>query len=425
LRRLAVALVAAGCAGILGCQVVDQTPAPGPASESPEAGAAPPTEIGGAEAGAVAADAAAMTDAVVPDAGAPLAVSAGWEHTCLLTSAGAVLCWGSNEYGQLGNGSTSDSAVPVLVTGLTSGVSALSVGYAHACAVVVGGDDGGTQVMCWGHNDSGQLGDGTTTDRSTPVAVTGIGDGVTAVAAGGEHSCALAAAGVSCWGSNLQGQLGSAGGASSPTPVAVAGLAASSTSLTAGGAHTCAMATGGTVQCWGDDDSGQLGSGSTAPTSVPVSVTSCSGATSLCAGNDHTCAVAAGAVQCWGYGQYGQLGNGVTLDSDVPVQVTGLQGATKVASGGDHSCAIDGHRSIWCWGNDQSGQLGDDGSIDSASPVQVVGVTPTATSLGLGTAHSCAVLGESVVACWGWNVKGQLGNGTTTDSAVPVEVTGF
>jgi alpha-tubulin suppressor-like RCC1 family protein len=135
--------------------------------------------------------------------------------------------------------------------------------------------------------------------------------------------------------------------------------------------------------------------------------------------------VAAGAVQCWGYGQYGQLGNGVTLDSDVPVPVTGLPGATLVASGGEHSCAVDTHHAIWCWGNDQSGQLGDNGSTDSPSPVQVAGVTSTATSLGLGAAHSCAVLGGRVVACWGWNVKGQLGNGSTTDSPLPVEVTGF
>jgi alpha-tubulin suppressor-like RCC1 family protein len=131
-------------------------------------------------------------------------------------------------------------------------------------------------------------------------------------------------------------------------------------------------------------------------------------------------------VQCWGYGQYGQLGDGATNDSAVPVAVSALAaGASTVTAGGEHACAVDAKGGAWCWGEDASGQLGDNGSADSAAPVAVSGLSTGVASLAAGGAHTCAVLVSGAVRCWGWNVSGQLGNGTQVDNATPVDVLGL
>ncbi len=411
-----------------GCQVVDQTP-PAGSSGTFEPSGDIPSPAGDDGGSSSASDGSSpVVDAAPLGVGTPVSVGAGWQFSCALTSAGAVACWGSNAHGQLGDGSGKDSAVPVLVAGLSSGAVALSVGYAHACAVV--GSDGGAgggSVVCWGANESGELGDGTSTDRGAPVSVPGLGT-VTAVAAGGAHSCAVVGGAVSCWGSNAEGQLAASGASSSPTPLTVPGVGtatASVVAITAGGAHTCATRTDGSVWCWGADTDGQLGDGTVAPSAGPQAVSQLTSTGGVCAGNAHTCALVSGAVRCWGYGQFGQLGDGQVADSPSPVATSAIAGATGIASGGDHSCAIDDRGGVWCWGNDQSGQLGDGNATDSPAPVAVQGLPSTALAVGLGTAHSCAVVGGGRVVCWGWNVAGQLGNGTTSDSPSPVLVAGF
>jgi alpha-tubulin suppressor-like RCC1 family protein len=354
-------------------------------------------------------------------------VATGYEHSCALSKAGAVLCWGANEHGQLGNNSTvASSPVPVAVQGLSSGVTALAAGTDHTCALVL--QDGGTAVLCWGRNDHGQLGDGTTIDRPAPVAVP-ISQAITSLAAGGYHTCAADSGGAWCWGQGDSGQLGSGTTIDSSAPVAVLGLASATavTAITAGGAHTCAIDGSGGVWCWGAGGSGQLGVGMTTNSNVAVAVTGLAGAaTAVGAGNAHTCALTAGSVMCWGYGQYGQLGNGGTASSDVPVQVSSIgAGAKGISAGGEQSCALDAQGGAWCWGDDQSGQLGDNGAIDQDLPVRVQGVTAGATCISGGAAHTCAVVAGGGVQCWGWNVCGQLGNGTQSDSPTAAPVAGF
>ncbi|MGA9350442.1 MAG: hypothetical protein WBW48_16795, partial [Anaerolineae bacterium] len=184
------------------------------------------------------------------------AIAAGYRHTCALT-AGGVKCWGYNGYGQLGDGTWTWRNTPVDVSGLTSGVTTIAAGSYHTCALTAGGG-----AKCWGHNNNGQLGDGTTTNRNTPVDVSGLTSGVDAIAAGSYHTCALTAGGVKCWGLNDYGQLGDGTTTNRNTPVDVSGLTSGVAAIAAGYYHTCALTAGG-VKCWGRNNNGQLGDGTT------------------------------------------------------------------------------------------------------------------------------------------------------------------
>jgi len=180
----------------------------------------------------------------------------------------------------------------------------------------------GGWVSCWGKNTSGQLGDGTTTHRNSPVPVSDLTSGVQAISAGTEHTCALTTSGgVYCWGSNHAGQLGDATTKNRLTPTAVVGLQSGVQAISAGNAHTCALTVGGNVKCWGNNMQGQLGNGANTIQTMPVTVLGLANATRLDAGESHTCAATSdGAAYCWGYNALGQLGDGTTSSSNVPVR---------------------------------------------------------------------------------------------------------
>lgn len=259
------------------------------------------------------------------------AVAAGGFRTCALTASGGVKCWGENRWGQLGDGTTSTRSTPVQVSGLVNGVSAVSAGEAHTCALTTTG-----KVKCCGSYGVGMVGE-TAFSSLTPVDVSGLDSGVIALAAGGTHTCALTTGGgVKCWGTNNNGQLGDGTTDSSITPVAVSGLASGVVALAAGTSHTCALTAGGGVKCWGANDEGKLGDGTSTDHSAPVDV---SGLThdvaALAAGAGHTCAqMRNGGARCWGGNWAGQLGNGTTTNPWQPVNVKGLTSGVATLTAG-------------------------------------------------------------------------------------------
>jgi alpha-tubulin suppressor-like RCC1 family protein len=363
-------------------------------------------------------DQASVTIQCDPILGPWASVSVGPVSACAIKTDGSARCWGTESLdGVLGDGTTTPSAFPVQVTGLTSGVSSVSAGDNYACALTTGG-----AVQCWGVTP-GALG---IADSLVPSAVAGLSTGVTAISVGWSSACALTASkGVLCWGENSSGQLGDGSTNASTTPVAVAGLTGSTAAVSVGGAFACAVSTTGVVQCWGADLSGELGNG--APTSTssasPVAVTGLPApATNVAAGDAFACAVtSAGDVYCWGANDRSQLGTLSAANSTTAVHIGGLpQDVRSVAAGQDFACALTSGGAVLCWGDDIYGELGS-GSVPSAftstksgTPVPVSGLTSGVAALSLGGTSACAVRSSGDLLCWGNNGIGQLANPTTT-----------
>jgi alpha-tubulin suppressor-like RCC1 family protein len=348
------------------------------------------------------------------------AIAAGVQHTCVLLASGEVVCWGRNLEGQLGNDTRLSSASPTAAAGGGGSVSgrAIAAGRIHTCALRANG-----AVACWGKNDLGQLGDGTTTDRRTPVAVSRISNAV-AIAAGVFHTCALLADGVArCWGDNRNGQLGDGTTSERLVPVAVTGLA-NAVAITAGNFHTCALLADGTARCWGANGNGQLSDATRTDRLAPVPVSGLpAAAAAIAAGGAHTCALLAdGTARCWGDNANGQLGDGTTTERLAPVPVGGLSNAVAIAAGGAHTCAVIAVGSVRCWGDNGSGQLGNGTTTDRPTPGIVNGLSPAVVGLATGTAHTCILFVDSTVRCVGDNSDGQLGDGTTADRLFLVAV---
>ncbi len=353
----------------------------------------------------------------VPVAGGQLFqyVEPGAFFTCGLTTGGSAYCWGDNFYGQLGNGNNSPSSLPVAVSAPI--FVWLTVGDNHACGATSGG-----AVYCWGDNSSGQLGNGgSPTTSSTPVLVSG-GLILQGVLAGDNHTCARTNPGNAayCWGSNSDGQLGDGSFTDRTTPVPVQGAFAF-TALAGGGYHTCGLVSG-TAYCWGDNFDGQLGDGTTALRTFPTLVSGGLSFQGISAGTYHTCGIrSTGDAYCWGWNGFGQNGNAAAFDWTAPVPISLGFTLKSISTNNQHSCAITSGNVAYCWGSNLNGQLGDASFVDRTTPVAVSGAYQSVTT---GRQHSCALTPGSVVACWGLNDDGQLGDGTFATHNTPFSISG-
>ena len=377
------------------------------------------------DSGAPGAGGSVDTEPTLPSTTA-LSIATGRQHACAVTAEGAVRCWGYSDVGQLGNEAELAEVAfpqPVQVSGIEEGATAVSSSSDHSCALI------GGAVKCWGLNDKHQLGGSSTDDSATPVTVAGL-TGIKAISAGANHTCALTAAGgVKCWGEGDSGQLGNDGIVDSGAPVDVMGLSTGVTAIAAGRFHSCAVNAAGGVVCWGSNNYGELGNDSTDASHVPVAVSGlASGIVSVAAGDSTTCVItSAGAAKCWGKNAKGQLGNGdsgTQVESHVPVDVTGLTaGVTSITTGYDFTCAVVAGAAK-CWGDNFDGTIGNGKGpgYQVATPVAATGLASGVQAIASGAHDVCAIVTGSAVKCWGLGSGGQLGNGSTDDTATPVDV---
>jgi serine/threonine protein kinase/alpha-tubulin suppressor-like RCC1 family protein len=351
-------------------------------------------------------------------------IVAGGTHTCALTAAGAVVCWGGNDRGQLGSGGDAHAAAPTPVAGIAT-FTQVSAGLTHSCGITLGGG-----IQCWGANDFGQLGDSTAVDHATPQRVARTtGHTFRVVAVGMAHTCALTVSGeVYCWGRNNYGQLGIGSVSNERTPVRVAsGMAF--VELAVGWNHSCALTATGHAYCWGENANGELGDGTTILRPTPVAVVGDQGADApafraIAAGGSHTCALSIGGeAYCWGHDNYGQLGTGDRIDRATPTRIQANQTFFTITTGGVHTCALTAGGAAYCWGRNSYGQLGDGTMTDRLVPVAVHG-SRLYQSIDATGSHTCARGGGATMFCWGYNSDGQLGDGTITPRAEPTAITG-
>jgi len=351
-------------------------------------------------------------------------LSAGWRHTCVVTSDGGVKCWGANEWGQLGDGTKKDRSAPVDVIGLGFQAKSVTAGLYHTCALSIDG-----HVKCWGANSNGQLGNGTKNNSLSPVEVTGLDEKVIAGATGASHTCVITQKkGMMCWGYNDSGQLGDGTTVDSDIPVGVVGLSEGVTAIALGNAgHTCAVTSGGGLKCWGWNAAGQVGDGTKTNRSIPVVVNGLSNVVSATAGYSHTCVLTRdGKILCWGQNEYGQLGNDTRQESSSPVESGDIPGKViQLGAGSMHTCALTEDRRTFCWGWNQWGQLGDGSTTERVKPVPILSTGAVLTAISIGGMHSCGLTTDGDVLCWGGNDAGQLGDGSMSNSSFPVKVIGL
>lgn len=373
-----------------------------------------------------------------PKTAAPLSfatISGGAHGTCGVTTSGAAYCWGRNFSGELGNGTSAStnavSTVPAAVSGgLTFAV--VSAGeFETSCGVTIAG-----AAYCWGGNYGGEFGDGTITPSTTPVPVSG-GLTFATISTGYYPTCGVTTGGTAyCWGYNSSGDIGnnSADTLTITTPAAVSG-GLTFTQLSAGFDQACGVAAGGVAYCWGDNSAGQLGNGATTNSPIPVPVSGGLKYGSVSGGAGHTCGVTTdGAAYCWGLNITGELGDGTMTGpqqcgsdpcSTAPVAVVGGLTFVSVSAGkgGYHTCGLTTGGAAYCWGDNLMGELGNGTTTSSATPVPVSGGLTFRTVI-TGYRHSCGVTTANVAYCWGDNSDGELGTGNGTDASSPAAVLG-
>lgn len=340
----------------------------------------------------------------------------GNEQSCGFDIGGNGYCWGRGTEGELGDGSGSNYTASVVISGgqIWSQMDSFT---RTVCGV-----DTSNNGWCWGQNDSGQVGNGTTTNQMTPYQLPAAATWQKIVV-GNQHSCGMKIGGtIQCWGKNLNGQLGDSSGLDSTTPVNVSG-GATYTDLDTNGKTTCAIKNDGSIQCWGWGFEGQMGNSTTTQDNLsPVNSSLLSGTfTKIAVGGLHVCALdSSGNIKCWGKGNSGQLGDGTATDSwNALASVSGTNW-TKIVAGDSHTCGLKlGTNELYCWGLNSAGQLGDGTVTQRNSPVLI---GSDYADVFVGYSHTCGIKASGDLYCWGLNANSQLGDGSTSNSTSPLYV---
>ncbi len=356
-------------------------------------------------------------------------LSAGVLFTCGIRIDGKSYCWGNNDQGQLGDGTSTGRLKPTLVANPSGAAGsfrftsiAASDSGRHTCGI-----SADRLAFCWGDNARGELGDSSTADRLGPTAVYGNTRFV-GVAAGGSHTCAWTPEyRVFCWGANGFGQLGDGSTTDRLVPTALA-VDFGSPRISAGAMHTCADSLNNVLYCWGSNGQGELGDGTNADRPSPTAAATIVLVKALSVGATHTCVLAQGtstvpegAAYCAGSNAQGQLGEGSTTDRNELTKTVGPL-YLAISAGESHTCGIAvGSRTMYCWGGNHAGQLGNDNTVNQPVPGSVSAALAF-VSVSAGVAHTCGITVEGQAYCWGLNADGQLGDTTTTNRLTPVKV---
>jgi len=347
-------------------------------------------------------------------------VGVGHTQSCAVLGESEVTCWGQNEYMQLG--AVQPTPEDFFVTLKLADATSIAGGEFHTCASFVDGT-----VKCWGRNDVGQLGKEPSDTTEGPFQVPKV-EGAIKVSAGQSHACALLQTGkIKCWGANTNAQLGYGGDDETSPAVVVSGLT-DAVDVAAGWNHTCAVLGSGSVQCWGNNQDGQLGAGDNGGNrGTPGAASDVNDATHVACGGSHTCVIRqSGQVMCWG--NNGQRQIGLDLGQDVwftPVAVTvpEISTAAQIVLGEEHSCVLLEDQTIACWGRNDSGQLGNGAPrTDVFPPPRLVGGLTNVLQIASGGNHTCAIRDTGEVFCWGYNEFGQVGEADLTNRTAPFEV---
>lgn len=342
-------------------------------------------------------------------------ISSGYEHSCGILTSGVLKCWGANTYGQLGDGTTIDKSSPTTIDSGTS-YSIVSAAGFRTCGVTTSG-----VLKCWGWNAFSQVGDGTATNRLSPTIIDS-GVSYLTVSVGPVHACAItSASGLKCWGNNANGQLGDFTTTTRSTPVVVDN-AYTYSQISIGLNHSCGIKLG-SLYCWGYNHKGQLGTGNTTSLLGP-STSIGSGFSKISAGYNRTCAIQSGTLKCWGQNSYGELGNGTYSDSLSLVTIDGGNTYSEISAKGDYStCAITTTGVAKCWGDNFNSQLGlaDPFSVTTWMPISISD-TDAYSLIETALSHTCGVTAAGALKCWGSNTKGQIGNSKVAQHKLPVVV---
>jgi alpha-tubulin suppressor-like RCC1 family protein len=344
-------------------------------------------------------------------------IAAGRYHNLALKDDGTVWAWGYNNYGQLGDGSTAQRNSPVGVLNL-SNIVGIAAGIYHSIALAADGS-----VWTWGGNNYGQLGDGSYVQKTSPEKVSNLTN-IVEIAAGLYHSVALGADGsVWAWGHNGNGELGDGTTTHRTSPVQVSNLT-NIAGIAAGNYHSLAVRADGSVWTWGYNYNGQLGIGSTVTRTSPVQVPNLTQIAGVAAGSFHSLALTTdGTLWAWGRNNYGQLGDGTTTQRYSPVEVSNLTNIIEMAPSLYHSLALKADGTVWAWGYNNYGQLGDGTTTQRTSPVEVSNLS-NVIGISAGDYHSLALKADGTIWAWGRNNYGQLGDGTIAQKNTPVAVHG-